>query len=102
MARERNKRVIGVFDDAIVWRRVVFSDLMVYLRGGAGGFPAPDAGDKQFQRCLVAPNYLASVRRHRRAQGDRSTLWSITPTRARRPSDASVDPTPWSFLLRLD
>jgi hypothetical protein len=29
----------------------------------------------------------------RRAQGYRSTLRSITPTRARRPFDASVDPT---------
>jgi hypothetical protein len=35
----------------------------------------------------------ASVRRHRRAQDDRSTLRSIRPTRASRPSDASVDPT---------
>jgi len=26
------------------------------------GFPMPDAGDKKFQRCLVAPNYLTSVR----------------------------------------
>jgi hypothetical protein len=35
----------------------------------------------------------ASVRRHRRAQGGRSTLRSIRPTRARRPLRASVDPT---------
>jgi hypothetical protein len=49
----------------------------------------------------------ASVRRHdareatvrrfgrsdRRARGDRSMLRSIRPTRARRPFDASVDPT---------
>jgi hypothetical protein len=34
----------------------------------------------------------ASVRRHRRAQGDRSMLRSMTPKRARRPFDASVDP----------
>src|SRR5262249_1606574 len=33
----------------------------------------------------------ASVRRHRRAQGDRCALRSIRPTRARRPFDASVD-----------
>jgi hypothetical protein len=35
----------------------------------------------------------ASVRRHRRAQGGSPMLRSIRPTRARRPSDASVDPT---------
>ena len=35
----------------------------------------------------------AAVRRHRRAPGDRSTLRSIPPKRARRPYDASVDPT---------
>jgi hypothetical protein len=53
---------------------------------------------------------LRSVRRHRsrlirgyfgrsdrRAQGDRSTLRSIRPTRARRPFDASVDPTDARF-----
>ena len=33
----------------------------------------------------------ASVRRHRRAQGGSPMLRSITPKRARRPSDASVD-----------
>jgi hypothetical protein len=35
----------------------------------------------------------ASVQRHRRAQGGSPMLRSIRPTRARRPSDASVDPT---------
>ena len=35
----------------------------------------------------------ASVRRHRRAQRGSPMLRSIRPTRARRPFDASVDPT---------
>jgi len=39
----------------------------------------------------------ASVRRHRSAQGDRSTLRSIRPKRARRPFDASVDHTEARF-----
>jgi hypothetical protein len=36
---------------------------------------------------------LASVRRHRRAQRGSPMRRSIRPKRARRPSDASVDPT---------
>jgi len=34
----------------------------------------------------IAKNLRASVRRHRRAQGDRSTLRSIRPKRARMPA----------------
>ena len=52
----------------------------------------PNVGE--VSRTSVPPVlFRAPVRRHRSAQGDRSTLRSIRPTRAKRPFDASVEPT---------
>src|SRR5262249_23575069 len=52
-----------------------------------------DKSLNNFNRLGLGAVLRASVRRHRRAQRGPSTLRSITPTRATRFADASVDPT---------
>src|SRR5262249_15418972 len=58
------------------------------------------ASDYQASLVMQLDVSRASVRRHRRAQGGSPIRRSITPTRARRPFDASVDHTDARNSLR--
>ena len=58
---------------------------------------SPDAGDKKFQRCLVAPNYLASVR-HTEASSTIRPVWPAGISR-RATAQGEVPVTPRRLYL---